>query len=382
MFDLILKGGHVLDPGQNVDRRADVAFAKGRIAALDDDIPAERAQKVVDVTDRLVTPGLIDLHTHVYWGGTSLGVDADKLARRSGTTTFVDAGSAGPGNFPGFRHHVIERSRVRILAYMNISFAGIFAFSKNVMVGENLDIRLCNPRELVAVAREHLDHLVGVKVRVGLVTSGSNSAGPFNAALDAADKLHMPLMTHLDYPPPGRHEIIEHLRKGDILTHCFKPFPNAPIDGHRQIRADMHSARKRGVVFDIGHGMGSLAFETATAMLEQGFLPDVISSDVHSLCIHGPAYDLLQTLSKFLALGMRLDDVIRTATVHPAAAIGRSDLGSLAPGAIGDATVLERRPGRYVHTDSLGETITASENLFCSGLVTGGSWWPSEETSA
>ncbi|MEZ5905913.1 MAG: amidohydrolase/deacetylase family metallohydrolase [Geminicoccaceae bacterium] len=382
MFDLILKGGHVLDPGQNVDRRADVAFAKGRVAALDDDIPAERAQNVVDVTDRLVTPGLIDLHTHVYWGGTSLGVNADKLARRSGTTTFVDAGSAGPGNFPGFRHHVIERSRVRILAYMNISFAGIFAFSKNVMVGENLDIRLCNPREVVAVAREHLEHLVGVKVRVGQVTSGSNGAGPFNAALDAADKLHMPLMTHLDYPPPGRHEIIEHLRKGDVLTHCFKPFPNAPIDGHRQIRADRHSARKRGVVFDIGHGMGSLAFETATAMLEQGFLPDVISSDVHTLCIHGPAYDLLSTLSKFLALGMRLDDVIRTATLHPAAAIGRNDLGSLAPGAIGDASVLERRPGRYVHTDSLGETITADEHLFCSGLVTAGSWWPSEETCA
>ncbi len=381
MFDLILKGGRVVDPGRSVDRRADLAFAKGRVAALDDDIPADLGREVVDVAGLLVTPGLIDLHTHVYWGGTSLGVDADRLARRGGTTTFVDAGSAGPGNFPGFRHHVIERSRVRILAYMNISFAGIFGFSRNVMVGENIDIRLCNPREVVAVARDHLDHLVGVKVRVGQATSGGNGAGPFNAALDAADRLHLPLMTHLDQPPPARHEIVQHLRRGDVLTHCFKPFPNAPIDGHRQIRADMLAARERGVVFDIGHGMGSLAFETASAMLEQGFLPDTISSDVHTLCVDGPAFDLLATLSKFLALGMRLEDVIRAATTRPAAAIGRDDLGSLAPGAIGDATVLERRAGRHVHTDSLGETITADEHLVSAGIVTGGSWWPSGETS-
>ena len=381
LFDLVLKGGRVVDPATGTDRAADVAFAAGRVAAVDAGIAPERGRQVVDVAGRIVTPGLIDLHTHVYWGGTSLGVDADKLARRSGTTTFVDAGSAGAGNVAGFRHHVIERSRVRILAYLNISFAGIFAFSKNVMVGENLDIRLCNPREAVAAARDHAGHIVGMKVRIGAATSGSNAAGPFNAALDAADKLQLPLMTHLDFPGPGRHEVIAHLRRGDVLTHCFKPFPNAPIHGDRTIRADMLAARQRGVVFDIGHGLGSLAFETATAMLEQGFLPDVISSDVHTLCVHGPAFDLLACLSKFLALGMRLEDVIRAATVHPAKAIDRTDLGSLAVGAVGDAAVLELRPGRHVHTDSLGETLTADERLVCAGIVTGGDWWPSEETA-
>jgi dihydroorotase len=379
LFDLILQGGRVIDPASGTDRPADVAFADGKVVAIDNGIPAERGRQVVDATGKIVTPGLIDLHTHVYWGGTSLGIDADKIARRSGTTTFIDAGSAGAGNFAGFRYHVIERSRVRILAYLNISFAGIFAFSKNVMVGENLDIRLCNPREAVACARDHLEHIVGMKVRIGAATSGSNAAGPFNAALDAADKLQLPLMTHLDFTGPGRHEVIAHLRKGDVLTHCFKPFPNAPIHGDRTIRADMRAARERGVVFDIGHGLGSLAFETATAMLEQGFLPDVISSDVHTLCIDGPAFDLLACMSKFMALGMRLEDVIRTATVHPAKAVDRTDLGRLAVGGIGDAAVLERRPGRHVHTDSMGETLTADERLVCRGIVIGGAWWANEE---
>lgn len=381
MLDLILKGGRVVDPGRGIDRMADVAFAKGRVAAVDDDIPAERAHEVVDAAGRIVTPGLIDLHTHVYWGGTSLGIDADRIARRSGTTTFVDAGSAGAGNFAGFRYHVMERSRARILAYINISFAGIFGFSKNVMVGENSDIRLCDARETVAAARDHAEHIVGVKVRCGRVAGGMSGSGPFNAALDAADKLQLPLMTHLDHPPPARHEVVQYLRKGDVLTHCFKPFPNAPIHGDRSIRADMLAARKLGVIFDIGHGMGSLAFETATAMLEQGFLPDVISSDVHTLCIDGPAHDLLHCLSKFMALGMKLEDVVRTATTEPAAAIGRSDLGSLEVGAIGDAAILEIRPGKVVHVDSLGETLTADEQLACAGIVTGGSWWPSEEGS-
>jgi dihydroorotase len=382
LFELVLKGGRVVDPSRNFDQVADVAFAKGRVAVIEPDIPASQAKSAVDVAGRIVTPGLIDLHTHVYWGGTSLGVDADTIATRSGTTTFIDAGSAGPGNFLGFRKHVMERSRTRILAYLNISFPGIFGFSRNVMVGENVDIRLCDPREVVACARDHLDCLVGVKVRVGRIASGASGAGPFNAALDAAERLNMPLMTHLDFPPPGRHEVVPYLRPGDVLTHCFKPFPNAPIDGGRHIKADMLAARERGVIFDIGHGMGSLSFETASAMLEQGFLPDVISSDVHALCVDGPAYDLLVTMSKFLALGMRLEDVIRTATSEPAKAIGRSDLGTLAIDAVGDASVLELRPGRYEHVDSIGEHLSASEHLFCDGIVVGGAWWPNERSAA
>ncbi|MHC2794847.1 putative amidohydrolase [Mesorhizobium jarvisii] len=149
-FDLLLKGGRLIDPASGIDALRDVAIANGRVAAVDADIPADRAAQVVDVTGCIVAPGLVDLHSHVYWGGTSLGVDADRLAAKSGTTTFIDAGSAGAGNFLGFRRHVMERSRARILAYVNISFAGIFGFSQSVSVGECSDLRLCEPREVVA----------------------------------------------------------------------------------------------------------------------------------------------------------------------------------------------------------------------------------------
>ena len=166
MTDLILRGGRVIDPASGLDETADVAFADGRIKAVGPDL-ADRGAEIVDARGLLVVPGLIDLHTHVYWGGTSLGVDAAEVARQSGTTTFVDAGSAGPGNFHGFRRHVIEPSPLRIIPYLNVSFPGIFAFSATVMVGECADLRLFDPRECVRVIEANRDLIAGVKVRVG-----------------------------------------------------------------------------------------------------------------------------------------------------------------------------------------------------------------------
>ena len=382
MFDLVIRQGRVIDPGAGIDRQLDVGFRDGRVAALEAGLPVDNVERVVDASGRLVVPGLIDLHTHVYWGGTSLGVDADALARRSGTTTFVDAGSAGPGNFPGFRHHVIERSRSRIIAYLNISFAGIYGFSRNVMVGECREIMLCDAREAVACARENLDLIVGMKVRVGRIASGTSGAAPMHIAMEAADRLGVPLMAHLDYPPPSRSEVVGWLRRGDVLTHCFKPFPNDALDGRGRVREEILAARERGVWFDIGHGMGSLDFDVARAMLKEGFLPDVISSDVHALCVEGPAYDLLVTMSKFLCLGMPLSDVLRTATSAPAAAIGRPELGSLQPGAVGDAAVLELCRGRFDYVDSPGQRLVGDQRLVSHGVVIGGNWWPVEAGEA
>jgi dihydroorotase len=171
MNDLVLKGGRVVDPSQALDKVTDIAFANGKVAAIGDNLSGK---DVRDVKGKIVSPGLIDLHTHVYWGGTSLGVEAELLARTGGVTTFVDAGSAGPGNFHGFRKHVIEPSPVRILPYLNVAFPGIFAFSKTVMVGENADMRLIDAREAVRVAREHNDLVLGIKVRVGRSASGSS----------------------------------------------------------------------------------------------------------------------------------------------------------------------------------------------------------------
>lgn len=381
-FDLLLRGGRVIDPAAGLDAKRDVAFSDGRIAAVEADIPTENAKHVVDAEGCLVTPGLIDLHTHVYWGGTPLGIDADRLAARSGTTTFIDAGSAGAGNFLGFRRHVMERSRARILAYVNISFAGIFGFSGRIMVGECGDLRLCDPREAVAAIREHEDVVVGVKVRSGRVAGGSSGIAPVEMGLEAADKAQLPLMAHIDEPPPGRLEVLDRLRAGDVLTHCYRPFPNAAIDGAGRIRADMIAARERGIVFDIGHGMGSFDFSVARAMIAEGFMPDVISSDLHLFCVDGPAFDLLVCMSKLLVLGIPLIEVIRAATQRPADVIGRAELGTLAVGSPGDAAVLKLRPGQYPYKDVDGETVIGAERLVSEGIVTGGHWWANDGADA
>lgn len=376
MFDLIIAGGRVIDPGTGIDRIADIGFSGGRVMAIAPSLPWDNAKQVVAAEGKMVVPGLIDLHTHVYWGGTSLGVDADGIGPVSGTTTFIDAGSAGAGNILGFRRHVIERSDVRILAFLNVSFAGIFAFSKRVMMGECGDLRLCDAREALAAAREHSEVISGIKVRVGRHAGDSSGLAPLNIALEVADSAGLPVMAHLDDPPPSRSELVPKLRRGDILTHCFRGYPNAPITGAGGIQQEIADARARGVVFDIGHGMGSLSFATARAMLRNGFLPDVISSDVHILSAEGPAFDNLVTLSKFLCLGVPLMDVLRMGTTAPARSIARPDLGTLTEGGVGDAAVLELREGRFDYVDAAGEVMTGNQRLFSHGIAMGGKWLP------
>ena len=373
MFDLVLKGGRVIDPARGIDEVLDVAFADGKVAELGPGLGEARATR--DVSGRIVVPGLIDLHTHVYWGGTSLGVDPDAYAKSSGITTLIDAGSAGPGNLHGFRRHVIERAEVRILPFLNISFAGIFAFSREVMVGECRDLALINPRVCLAVAKADADLVVGIKVRVGATASGASGIAPMQMALEVAEHAGLPLMTHLDAPPPYRSDVMPRLRRGDILTHCFRPFPNTPVAPGGAVREDVLAARQRGVIFDIGHGGGSFGYETAMAMLKTGFLPDVISSDIHTLSIEGPAFDLLTTMSKFLALGVELREVVRATTVNAANAVRLQDRGTLRPGLLGDATVLELERGRFELRDVLGVTLLAEQRLACRGIVLGGKWW-------
>jgi dihydroorotase len=371
-FDLVLRGGRVIDPASGTDRIADVAFADGRVAEVGEGLHGTETK---DVRGFIVTPGLIDLHTHVYWGGTSLGIDAEEFCRTSGVTTAVDTGSAGPGNFKGFRRHVIEPSQVRILAYLHVSFAGIYAFSKNTMVGESEEMRMMAPGEAVEVALANKDVIVGIKVRVGRHASGTSGVAPLDIALQVADAAGMPLMAHIDEPPPTYEEVLERLRPGDVLTHAFRPFPNAPIDGQGRVKDAVWKAREKGVVFDIGHGKGSFAYKTARAMLEGGFLPDVISSDVHTLCIDGPAFDQVTTLSKFLHLGMKLDEVIAASTVNAAKALQRPELGSLEPGKVGDATILSLEDGSFPLEDVVGEIVTAEQRIKAKGAVIGGRFW-------
>lgn len=374
-FDLILRQGRLIDPAQGIDAVTDIAFSNGRVAALGEAATAGRGHAEHDVSGQIVMPGMIDFHTHVYWGGTSISIDADNLARRCGTTTWLDVGSAGPGNFPGFRKHVIEPSETRILAYLHVSHAGIFAFSPQIMVGESQDMRLMDTETCARVARDNPDLIRGIKVRVGAGTSGVNGIAPLYHALEAADRAGLPVMCHIDRPPPRYVDVLELLRPGDTLTHCFKPFPNAPITADGRVKDACWKARERGVIFDIGHGKGSFDFNVARAMLDAGFPPDIISSDVHVLCIDGPAFDNMETMSKFLNLGMPLTEIIRAVTATPARILGRPDLGDLSIGSTGDATVMRIENGSFRFTDVLGQTLQGSQRFALHSVVLGGKPW-------
>jgi dihydroorotase len=380
-FDLILKGGRLIDPSHSLDRVADIGFAAGKVAKIGPGLAGSAGTDVRDVSGHIVAPGLIDLHTHVYWGGTSLGIDAEEFCRTSGVTTCIDTGSAGPGNFAGFRKHVIEASAVRILAYLHVSFAGIYAYSKTVMVGESEELRLMAPAEAVQVAEENRDVIIGIKVRVGRNSSGRSGTAPLDIALQAANEAGLPLMCHIDFPPPSYEDVLERLRPGDVLTHAFRPFPNAPVNPQGKVKEAVLRARQRGVLFDIGHGKGSFAFKTARGMLANGFYPDTISSDVHALCINGPAFDQVTTLSKFLCLGMPLADVIAATTVNAAMALKRPELGSLKPGSIGDATILSVQLGTFDYVDVVGEHMVGDKRIVSEGVVIAGHWWHPQGSS-
>ncbi|MEM9047116.1 MAG: amidohydrolase/deacetylase family metallohydrolase [Pseudomonadota bacterium] len=371
MHDLVLTGGRVLDPSSGLDSVTDVAFGGGRLTAIGTGLSGAARQ---DVTGCLVLPGLIDLHTHVYSGGTALGVAPDAYARKTAVTTCVDTGSAGPGNFEGFRDHVIAAAQVRILAYLHISFAGIYAFSHRVMVGESGDLRLMAPRDAVEVARANPDDIIGIKVRVGRIAGGASGLAPLDIALEVADRVGLPLMAHIDEPPPSYDQVVERLRRGDVLTYCYRPFPNAPIHGDGRVHDAVRAARGRGVLFDIGHGKGSFSWPVARAMAAAGFWPDVISSDVHTLCIDGPAYDLLTTMTKFLKLGMGLPEIIEATTKAPAKAVRRPDLGGLTPGGLGEASIVRLVETEIALSDVEGEVVHHDRAFQAVGTVISGRW--------
>jgi dihydroorotase len=379
-FDLVLRGGRVVDPSQKLDAVTDIAFSGGKVAMVGNALKVDPGTEVRDASGYIVTPGLIDLHTHVYWGGTSIGIDAEEFCRTSGVTTAIDTGSAGPGNFAGFRKHVIEPSQVRILAYLHVSHAGIYGYSHRVMVGESEEIRLMNPIDAVEVADANRDLIVGIKVRVGRNSSGTSGIVPLQIALEAANEVGMPLMCHIDHPPPSYEEVVSLLRPGDVLTHAFRPFPNSPATAQGTVKKVVLEARERGVFFDIGHGKGSFAFKTARAMLANGFYPDTISSDIHILCINGPAFDQVTTMSKFLCMGMPFSDVVAASTVNAAMALRRPELGSLKPGSVGDATLLSIQEGKFDYVDVVGEHLMGDRKIASEGVVIGGRWWHPKES--
>jgi dihydroorotase len=243
------------------------------------------------------------------------------------------------------------------------------------MVGESEEIRLMAPIDAVEVANANRDIIVGIKVRVGARASGRSGTVPLDIALQVADEVGIPVMAHIDEPPPTYEDVLVRLRPGDVLTHAFRPYPNTPVTSQGTVKQAVIEARRRGVLFDIGHGKGSFAFKTARAMLANGFFPDTISSDVHALCINGPAFDQVTTMSKFLCLGMPLVDVIAASTVNAAFALKRPELGSLKPGSVGDATILSVTDGRFDYVDVVGEHLSGDRRIASEGVVIAGRWW-------
>ena len=348
-YDLIVSGGRVIDPSQGIDGARDVAFAGGKVALVADAIPSGHAVKVIDAGGMIVTPGLIDLHTHDYWGASFYGIDPDTVHVARGATTVVDAGSSGASTFPAFREYVIDRARTRIFALLNISAMGMVVGYAGLE-----DIRWANADETARVGREHRDVVIGVKARIPPLPA-ERYREVLKRAVDAAEGMDGIFMLHLGGTSIPVAERLNALRCGDVLTHSFRYSPggNGILDSEGKVLEEAWAAKERGVVFDVGHGGGSFSFETMERAMEQGFFPDTISSDLHVGNVNGPVYDLHTTLSKFLHLGMTLDEVIRLGSTAPARVIGKSgELGTLKAGAVGDVTISKMEEGRFELSDS------------------------------
>lgn len=370
-FDIVLKGGRVLDERNGVDGMFDVAIKAGKIAAVGKDLATSGA-KVEDVTGSIVAPGLIDIHTHVYHKATSLSVDPGFIARRSACTTLIDAGSAGAGNYDGFRDYVMIHSPYRIFAFLNISFPGIFGFDKGVSIGEATLRSMLPVDKCVAKVEANRDRIIGVKVRIGGPVTGELGLGALEMALEAANALNLPLMTHIGTAPPSYADVVDMLRPGDILTHCYRPDPNSAIGPDGKVIDAVLKARQRGVLFDIAHGMGAFGYDSAEAALQDGFAPDLISSDVHVIAVEGPGYDLLHTMSKLLNCGLSLPEVVGMSANRPAMAIRKPELGHLGVGAVADITVLKQYDSNYVFEDVVGKRRQGSSLLQPVSVYLGG----------
>ena len=366
-YDLVLTGGTLVDPSTGLHAKRNLAVTGQTISAILDPDDTISAQRVLDVSGLLVVPGFIDLHVHVFSAVSHYGVDVDSTCLARGVTTALDAGSSGAFTFPGFRKYILDVSATRVLALLNISAIGMVTGAEtDPPLGELEELRYCDVGAATRIIEANRDRILGIKIRLSdnLAAGGANELPALLRAREAADAVGLPIMIHTPQSSLSIDRILAELRPGDVLTHCFHEHRCGIFDADRNVLPAVRAKVEEGLLLDVGHGRGSLTFDCAGAALEQGVLPHTISSDLHRYNLHGPVFDLVTTINKFLALGVSLNEALLRVTATPARFLGMEGrIGTLSPGAGADLVVLERHEGDYELADAFDRTMVGHVRL-------------------
>ncbi|HVC54465.1 MAG TPA: amidohydrolase/deacetylase family metallohydrolase [Stellaceae bacterium] len=362
-YDLLIQHGEVVDPGAGLKGMLDVAVSGGKIVAVGPALPAGEAHRTISAKGLLVTPGLIDIHAHVFVNAHDMGGHTDRFCQASGVTTLCDAGSAGSATFAGLRQVLDHEVKTRVRAFVNLSAIGIVGTSRG---GELSHFPYADPEGCARTIAENPDLAIGVKLRYGPGIVWEYSTEPVKLARRTAAMAGVPLMIHITDSPIPLPDILAEMIPGDIITHCYHGRAHGIMGQEKQlVLKEVVEAQRHGIIFDCAHGRNHFSFAMIEKALDQGFLPDTISTDLTlTSATKGPVWDLATTMSKLLHFGMTLDDLVLRATAAPARIMGyEGTVGTLTPGANADIALIERRNGNFAMTDSDGQTVTARERL-------------------
>ncbi len=374
-YDLLIQHGEVIDPGAGLKGRLDVAISGGKIVEVAPSLAASEARRTISARGLLVTPGLIDIHAHVFVNAHDMGGHTDHFCSSTGVTTLCDAGSTGSATFAGLRHVIDHEVRTRIRAFVNLSAIGIVGTSRS---GELSHFPYADPEGCARTIAENPDLAIGVKLRYGPGLVWEYTTEPVKLARKTAAMAGVPLMIHITDSPIPLPEILAEMIPGDIITHCYHGRAHGIMGQEKQlVLKEVVEAQRYGIIFDCAHGRNHFSFTMIEKALDQGFLPDTISTDLtFTSATKGPVWDLTTTMSKLLHFGMKLDDIVERATAAPAKILGYDGtVGTLRPGANADIALIERRNGNVELKDSDGNTVTARERLITRMTVKDGRVW-------